>query len=90
MTEIPLIVTLNNQFTITITITDDLFMRCAFCVYVISGGSRGSTAGGGGVTKSARSAAGGGCGRGNPLPQVGVRGASPGKIFEKKDANGAF
>ena len=34
----------------------------------------------GGVTKSARSAAAGG---GYPLLQVGVRGASPGKIFEK-------
>ena len=44
----------------------------------------------GGVTKSARGAAGGGCGRGIPLPAGGGPGASPGKIFWKMDANGAF
>ena len=37
----------------------------------------------GGVTKSARSAAGGSAGGGYPLAQEGVRGATPGKIFEK-------
>ena len=37
----------------------------------------------GGVTKSARSAAGGGCGRGYPLLQVGVRGPPPGNFLKK-------
>ena len=40
----------------------------------------------GGVTKSARSAAGGGFRRGYPPPAGGGPGASPGKM----DANGAF
>ena len=56
---------------------------------VLSGGSRGSTAGG--VTKSAAlCAAGGDCGRGIPLPAGGVPGGIPREIFRKMDANGAF
>ena len=47
--------------------------------YVFSGGSRGSDAGGGGVTKSAQCAAGEGAGGGFPW-----------EIFRKMDANGAF
>ena len=45
---------------------------------------------GGGVTKSVRSAAGGGCGRGKPPPAGGGPGGLPREIFRKMDANGAF
>ena len=44
----------------------------------------------GGVTKSARSAAEGGCGRGYPPPAGGGPGRLPREIFRKMDANGAF
>ena len=44
----------------------------------------------GGVTKSARSAAGGECGRGYPPPAGGGPGGLPREIFRKMDANGAF
>ena len=44
----------------------------------------------GSVTKPARSAAGGGCGRGYPPLAGGGPGASPGNFFRKMDANGAF
>ena len=44
----------------------------------------------GGVTKSARSAAGGGCGRGIPPPTGGGPGGLPRENFWKMDANGAF
>ena len=60
-------------------------IRHSINIFNHSGGSRGSTAGGC-VTKSSWSAAGGECGRGIPPPPPpagGVRGASPGKIFEK-------
>ena len=44
----------------------------------------------GGVTKSARSAAGGGCGRGFLPPSGGGPGGVPRENFRKMDANGAF
>ena len=47
-----------------------------------SGGSRGSTAGGRNQI-GAKRRGGESAGGGYPLPQVGVRGASPGEIFEK-------